>query len=269
MAARPVHRAIQHLRTVRRLVASGRRERADRQLAFTLSFVAGGLNAGAFLLVRQYTSHMTGIVSALADNLASGALRLAALCIAALASFIAGAAISAISINWSRRRGSRAPYAAPLLFEACLLVLFGALGAFVSPSPRAVTAAIPFLCFLMGLQNATITKVSGSRMRTTHMTGIVTDIGIELGKLLYWNRMPSHVVVLADRKKLDLLSKLLFCFITGGIVGAWTFALLGTAAALPVATLLAAVATAPALEAQLVLREAKRRRCRRLDPRPP
>jgi uncharacterized membrane protein YoaK (UPF0700 family) len=40
------------------------------------------------------------------------------------------------------------------------------------------------LCFIMGLQNATVTKISGARIRTTHVTGMITDVGIELGKLV-------------------------------------------------------------------------------------
>jgi len=44
-------------------------------------------------------------------------------------------------------------------------------------------------CFIMGLQNAVVTEISNAEIRTTHMTGNVTDLGIELGRLLYWNRM--------------------------------------------------------------------------------
>ncbi|MFX1764116.1 YoaK family protein [Paraburkholderia sp. A1RI-2L] len=47
---------------------------------------------------------------------------------------------------------------------------------------------VALLCYVMGVQNAMITKISRAERRTTHMTGIVTDLGIELGKGLYWNR---------------------------------------------------------------------------------
>lgn len=57
----------------RRLTGRRRTAKADRQLGFGLAFVAGAINAGGFLTVQQYTSHMTGIVSAMADNLALGA----------------------------------------------------------------------------------------------------------------------------------------------------------------------------------------------------
>ncbi|MFX4396989.1 YoaK family protein, partial [Acinetobacter baumannii] len=60
-------------------------------------------------------------------------------------------------------------------------------GGFRQYLPAFAVVAVPLLCFIMGLQNAIITKVSQARIRTTHVTGITTDIGIELGKLAYWN----------------------------------------------------------------------------------
>lgn len=57
---------------VRRLTSPNRTKKANRHLGFTLAFVAGAINAGGFLAVQQYTSHMTGIVSAMADHVALG-----------------------------------------------------------------------------------------------------------------------------------------------------------------------------------------------------
>ena len=48
------------------------------------------------------------------------------------------------------------------------------------------------LCYIMGLQNAVITKISNAEIRTTHITGLVTDLGIEIGKMLYLNRLPGE-----------------------------------------------------------------------------
>lgn len=56
---------------LRRLTSRKRTESANRHLARYLAFVAGAANAGGFLAVRQYTSHMSRIVASMADNLAS------------------------------------------------------------------------------------------------------------------------------------------------------------------------------------------------------
>ena len=51
------------------LTAKQRSQRSNRQLGCLLAFVAGAVNAGGFLAVQKYTSHMTGIISAMADDL--------------------------------------------------------------------------------------------------------------------------------------------------------------------------------------------------------
>jgi uncharacterized membrane protein YoaK (UPF0700 family) len=135
------------------------------------------------------------------------------------------------------------------MFEAVLLCIFGMLGWMMPPSPGFVLGAVPLLCFIMGLQNATVTKISGARMRTTHVTGIVTDIGIELGKLVYWNRNRQiGEIVMADREKLRLLLLLLGSFFIGGLIGAIGFSHLGFLFSLPFALLLLLLAGPPLAE---------------------
>jgi uncharacterized membrane protein YoaK (UPF0700 family) len=69
-----------------------------------LAFVAGAAKAGGFLAVGQYTSHMSGVVSSMADNLALGDIGIVAIGFSSFAAFLVGAATSAILINWGRRR---------------------------------------------------------------------------------------------------------------------------------------------------------------------
>ncbi len=112
------------------------------------------------------------------------------------------------------------------------------------------------LCFIMGLQNATVTKISGARIRTTHVTGMVTDVGIELGKLVYWNRDPTRSDILrvrADRPKLRLLGLLLGSFFAGGVFGAFGFQHWGFATCLPLGSLLLLLAL-PSLAHDLLKR---------------
>jgi len=65
------------IRYFHNLSAEQRSVRADRHLGYTLAFVAGAVNAGGFLAIGQYTSHMTGIVSTMADQMALGQFKLA------------------------------------------------------------------------------------------------------------------------------------------------------------------------------------------------
>jgi uncharacterized membrane protein YoaK (UPF0700 family) len=101
----------------------------------------------------------------------------------------------------------------------------------------------------MGLQNAIITKVSRAEIRTTHVTGLVTDIGIELGKLLYWNSPDMAMTdVRSDRQKLALLSSLLGMFFVGGLLGAVGFKHFGFLSTLPLAGVLLTLAAVPLLD---------------------
>jgi uncharacterized membrane protein YoaK (UPF0700 family) len=113
--------------------------------------------------------------------------------------------------------------------------------------PFFLFVAVPLLCFIMGLQNAIITKISRARMCMTHMTGVVTDIGIELGKLFYWNRTrgPAYGRVLADREKLRLLVSLLGAFFVGSVIGALGFNHIGFITTVPLAILLLLLAGVP------------------------
>ena len=240
----------------RRLTGHRRSAGADRQLAFGLAFVAGAINAGGFLAVSQYTSHMTGIVSSMADNLVLGAHELVAVGAGGLLSFLAGAACSAILVNHARRRRLHSEYALPLLLEAMLLLCFGVLGARLADVQGLfVPATVMLLCFIMGLQNAVITKLSGAAVRTTHITGVVTDIGIELGKLLYWNAagLSDAGKVMADRPRLVVLIGLALSFFGGGVIGALGVKQMGYVSTVPLALVLVSLAGVPAIDDLLAL----------------
>jgi uncharacterized membrane protein YoaK (UPF0700 family) len=240
---------------LRGFTAPERTDAANRRLGRSLAFVAGAANAGGFLAVGQYTSHMSGVVSSLADNLALGDLALVAAGLSSLAAFMIGAAMSAVLINWGRRRRLRSVYATPLAIEAALLLCFGLLGSNLEHHRLFfLPVTVCLLCFVMGLQNAMITKISRAEIRTTHMTGLVTDIGIELGKLFYWNGWRPEAdaggegMVRADRRKLALLGSLLASFLAGGLAGAAGFRHLGFVSTLPLAVVLLALAVVPLID---------------------
>jgi uncharacterized membrane protein YoaK (UPF0700 family) len=242
---------IQYLRG---FTAPHRTDEANCRLGRSLAFVAGAANAGGFLAVGQYTSHMSGIVSSLADNLTLGSVGMAAAGFASLVSFVCGAATSAVLINWGRRRELRSHYALPLVLEAALLLCFGFIGSNLQDHHVLfLPATVALLTFVMGLQNAMITKISKAEIRTTHMTGLITDIGIELGRLVYWNGprngpMGNAAFVRCDRQRLALLASLLTSFFVGGWVGAIGFKHLGFISTVPLAAMLVVFAAVPLMD---------------------
>jgi uncharacterized membrane protein YoaK (UPF0700 family) len=223
-----------------------RTPRTNRRLGATLAFVAGAANAGGFLAVGQYTSHMTGVMSALADHLALGQFLLAGAALAALLTFTAGAMSTALLVNWAQRRQLHSSYSLPLLLEASLLMVFGVMGASLGlHSALLLPATVLLLCFTMGLQNAVITKISRAEIRTTHVTGLVTDLGIELGKLVYVNRSAALGQVRANRERLRTHGLLVACFFVGGVLGALGFKWVGYITTVPLAALLVLLSLRP------------------------
>ena len=261
-AARAIERTPMPAQYFRSLTGKHRSATANRQLGFSLAFVAGAANAGGYLAVKQYTSHMSGIVSAIADQTALGDIQLALAGISSLGSFLIGASCSAILVNWGRRRGLQSQFVLPLLVEAVLLLLFGLLGSHLALwETFFVPVTVTLLCFIMGLQNATITKLSGAEIRTTHVTGIVTDLGIELGKLFYWNRSAVDVdahAVIANRSKLRIHATMLASFFVGGLAGAIGFKHVGYVATVPLACLLVMLAAMPLIDDLLAWLERRR-----------
>ncbi|MGH8493044.1 MAG: YoaK family protein [Moraxellaceae bacterium] len=234
----------------RQIAGNERNPQRNRQLGLNLSFIAGAANAGGFLAVAEYTSHMTGIVSAVADNLVLGQFVLALAGLVSVLSFVVGAVSCAWLVNWGRSRSLKSEYALPLMLEAVLMLLFGLMGARIQEH---VAFYVPYtvllLCFMMGLQNAIITKISRAEIRTTHITGLVTDIGIEIGRWLFWRAQSSPAAVMADnRERLRLHSSLVLLFFAGALVGALGFKHLGFAASIALAVWLMLLSLLPLLD---------------------
>jgi uncharacterized membrane protein YoaK (UPF0700 family) len=221
---------------------------ANVGLGVTLSFVAGATNAGGFLAVGSYTSHMTGVVSGLADSMVLRHWPLVWLGLASLLAFFFGAMTTAWIVNWALRRQWRCAFGLPLLLEALLLLLFGLFGAVMGLHSLVAPVTVLLLCFIMGLQNALVTKITNAEIRTTHVTGLVTDLGIEVGKLLYVNA--AHIKgkpVRANRRKLGIHLRLIVSFFVGALAGAVGFKEVGYIVTLPLALALLLLVRKPLL----------------------
>ncbi|HJV38371.1 MAG TPA: YoaK family protein [Geothrix sp.] len=239
-----------------------RSETLNRQLAWAMAFVAGAVNAGGFLAVSHYTSHVTGVVSSMADELADGDLATALAALAMMLSFLAGAFVCTTLISFGQRRRMRSRYALTLVFEALLMMVFGLMGNRLQQEIRfTLPSTVMLLCFIMGMHNTVTSIISGAAVRTTHLTGTVTDIGIELSRLTYVNVHHRHgrERIVANRQKLTLLLLILVSFIVGGVSGALGFRHIGFKVTVPLALFLCFLAARPLLlEVRLLLHRLRR-----------
>lgn len=189
---------------------------------------------------------MSGAVASLADNTALGNTPLVLIGVASVMSFFFGSFLTTLFVRWARARKMESVYALPLLVEAVLLLYFGLQGRVVAEVYDA-TGLIMLLCFSMGLQNAIITKLSDAVIRTTHVTGMITDIGIAAGRLLSARWKAGDVDVEHEADMMRLLGSLVALFFVGGVIGALGFRHLGFVFTLPLALILVALAALPVL----------------------
>ncbi len=182
---------------------------------FLLAATAGSVNAVGLLGARhQALSHMSGPLTVLSNELAGSHWSLAVNALAVIASFFTGCVISAMVIRQEALRLGRR-YGAVLIVEsACLWAAWWLL----RQDRCAGECAAALAC---GLQNAMVSNYSGAVVRTTHMTGMVTDLGIALGQTL----RGAHV----DRRRAGLYALLVAGFVGGGIAGSFGYLRLGLA----------------------------------------
>lgn len=193
----------------------------DMQLAAVLSLVAGAVNSAGFHALGFFSANMTGNASMVSDLLALGEFTRAIGFLVIIVAFILGAYCSALLIEFGRRRTIRTIYARVIGLEALALVALG-LFVIVVGTETAAPLMLLTLSFLMGLQNAATTRISNSRVRTTHISGVATDIGIGLASLHAAGENRSQV---ASTMKLHGLT--IACFIAGGLAGVLLYEAVG------------------------------------------
>lgn len=214
----------------------------NRRLGSSLALIAGAINVAGFMEFGYYCANMTGNASAFALNLQQGQPEQALRALELGCSFVIGATVCTFLVNMGRRRHWRAVYAVSIVLEAALLAALGGANALNLFGPVSFLPALT-LCFLMGLQNATVTRISGSVVRTTHITGMLTDLGIEIAD---WFDARRHHVrgkqLFLIRQRLRLHLQIVVCFVGGGVVGAFVYHVHPTYFLLVTAALLASCA---------------------------
>lgn len=189
----------------------------------SLAFQAGLINAGAFLACHRFVTHTTGFATHFGTDLAMFKFNEALSMLFVPLFFLFGCMISAFyvdkEIHFSRKPKYHIVFFLMCFFLALVLSL-GSLGVFgVFGSQLSIEAEFLLIALLgitSGLQNAAISTASHSQIRTTHLTGVTTDLGIGLFKNIFLknkNEQPKNNIRLI----------IIFSFILGSAVGAFLF----------------------------------------------
>ncbi|MFS1702065.1 YoaK family protein [Alteromonas sp. AMM-1] len=177
--------------------------------AFVLALIAGYVNAVGLLgFEHQSVSHVSGTATQVGVGLLNASMQQTLNLISVLVAFLVGAAVSGYLLHDSTLKLGR-HYDTALYCEAGLLII----GAWLLLSHSFYGHL--FASAACGLQNALATKYSGAVIRTTHLTGIFTDLGIMLGSAIRGEAF--------DKRKARLFLCIIVGFIVGGTCGAWYF----------------------------------------------
>ena len=192
------------------------------RLAALLSLTAGFVNGSGFVAFSVLTTNVTGHVALFAEKLSKGDFRSARIVGLWMLLFLLGAFICSLLIE-KIGRNRRYAYVIPILTEITILMFIAVYGFSFDRSLLKTELFAGSLLFAMGLQNAMVTMISGSVVRTTHLTGMFTDLGIELSSLFGSGKTDKEII----RKRMLLRLVIISFFIAGGISGAYFFSTTG------------------------------------------
>jgi uncharacterized membrane protein YoaK (UPF0700 family) len=168
------------------------------------------------------------------DRIAAGEWVMALFYLFIVAAFVLGAVISTLLINFGRRRQIAGVYADCIRLGAALLCGLGWVDVILL-EPWRTRSLVLGPALLMGLQKAVATRISGARVRTTHVSGMSTDIGIELATA--FDIRHSTFDILRGRepgdheaqnlRALKLHVRTILSFLTGGVAGVVVYRAVG------------------------------------------
>lgn len=183
----------------------------NQKAASLLSFVAGLVNVVGFLSVQILTTNITGHFAFFVEDFFKLNFSKSAIYLFFILSFLIGSFLSNFIIEKLLKKNKKYVYTLPVFFEAIVLLFIGIFGQEISRNnPNTIALS---LLFAMGMQNSLITTLSNTIVRTTHLTGLITDLGIELSQLFFFK---SAIEKQKLNNSIKLRLRIIFFFFLGG-----------------------------------------------------
>jgi len=188
------------------------------QIAIILSFVAGIVNVTGFLAFQQLTTNVTGHFALFIDDVANFQFWRGTLYFLYIFSFLFGSFLSSFLIENFKEKRKLNIFVLPTIIECLVLTsipVISNITGIIYPD-----LIVCLLLFAMGLQNSFVTKISNAVVRTTHLTGLFTDLGIELSQLFFPKSHPNRAKI---KETIKLRIYIICFFFLGGIIGGYLY----------------------------------------------
>lgn len=191
-------------------------------IASLLSFVAGIVNVAGFLAVQRLTTNVTGHFAFFVDEIFKLNFWQGFVYFLYIFFFFLGSFISNFLVEYISRKNDAYVYIIPTIIESIILFSVAIFGKdLISKNPDLLAFC---LLFAMGLQNSLVTTISNATVRTTHLTGLFTDLGIEISQLFFYKQKEQKNKLFSSIK---LRLTIICFFFLGGIIGGVFYTSLG------------------------------------------
>jgi uncharacterized membrane protein YoaK (UPF0700 family) len=190
-------------------------------IASWLSFVAGIVNIAGFLSIQRLTTNVTGHFAFFTDEIFRMDFLQAFVYFLYIFFFFLGSFVSSFLVEIISRKSDVYVYFIPTILESVILLSVALSGVDFVVYPHVLAFC---LLFAMGLQNSLVTTISSSTVRTTHLTGLFTDLGIELSQLFFYRHKEQKNKLFSSIK---LRLTIITFFFLGGIIGGLLYSRLG------------------------------------------
>lgn len=189
-------------------------------LASSTAFVSGVTNVVGVVAFLAFTSNITGHVANLAKHVVAQNFKEIVVFLVWLLLFLAGAFVSNFIIKSLQDKSRYRAHSIPIILEIIILFIVAIYGYhFYDGSLLQREAIIGAILFAMGLQNSLVSNISGGLIKTSHLTGLFTDLGSDLAELMH----PKAETTQAVKNKIVIRLTILAFYFTGGIAGGYFF----------------------------------------------
>ncbi len=193
------------------------------RLAAFLSFTAGMVNICGVLALGVLTTNVTGHFAYFAEDVFKQDNLYGIYFLIYIIAFLSGSFVSSLVTEYCITRNIKAPHNFSILFEILILMAVGSYGNAIISWGVDKRLFACFLLFAMGIQNSLVSKISDSAVRTTHLTGLFTDLGIELSQLFFYKeRNQKKTLLHSIRLRMGIIA----FFFAGCIIGGFLYLIL-------------------------------------------
>jgi uncharacterized membrane protein YoaK (UPF0700 family) len=195
-----------------------RTSKHNLRIATILSFVAGIVNVTGFLAFKQLTTNVTGHFALFINDVENFEFWKGTVYFLYIFSFLFGSFLSSFLIEKFKENGKLNVFVLPTIIECLILLTISVIGN--TGEIKYPDLIVCLLLFAMGLQNSFVTKISNAIVRTTHLTGLFTDLGIELSQLFFPESHPNREKI---KSTIKLRIYIICFFFLGGIIGGFLY----------------------------------------------